>query len=97
MDKSFWVYILANRKMGALYCGHTDDLAKRVWQHREGFGAAHTKKYQIYRLVWCEAQATREAALTREYQIKNWKRAWKIRLIEEHNPNWDDIYLRLNQ
>jgi putative endonuclease len=96
MQKHFWVYLLTNRKHGAIYCGHTDDLAKRVFNHREGRGAAFTKKHKIGRLVWCEPHDTREAAITREYQIKDWQRAWKIEMIEENNPNWDDIYLRLN-
>ena len=97
LGKPFWVYLLANRKNGALYCGHTDDLARRIFEHREGRGSAHRRKYNIHRLVWCEPQETREAAKTREYQIKAWKRAWKIRLIEEANPDWDDLYLRINQ
>jgi putative endonuclease len=94
---AFFTYILANRKNGALYAGHTDDIARRVWQHREGLGAAYTRKYDIKRLVWMEAHETREGAKRREYQIKKWKRAWKIRLIEEANPDWKDLWFVLNQ
>ncbi len=93
---AFFTYILANRKNGALYAGHTDDIARRIWQHREGLGAAYTRKYDITRLVWMEAHDTREGAKRREYQIKKWKRAWKIRLIEETNPDWKDLWFVLN-
>ena len=94
---AFYVYLLANRKNGTLYCGHTDDISRRVWQHREGRGAAFTRKYGAGRLVWYEVHDTRDSAKTREYQIKKWKRAWKIRLIEETNPDWKDLWLTLNQ
>jgi len=97
LERLFWVYLLANQKNGTLYCGHTDDLVRRVFQHREARGSSFTSKYRVHRLVWCESHETRESAKNREYQIKKWKRAWKIRMIEEENPNWDDIYLRLNQ
>ncbi|MEM1036163.1 MAG: GIY-YIG nuclease family protein [Pseudomonadota bacterium] len=96
MSKQFWVYILTNRKNGTLYCGHTDNLAARVFAHREGRAAAFTRQYKTKRLVWCEPHDTREAAKTREYRIKAWKRQWKIDLIEENNPDWDDLYLKLN-
>jgi putative endonuclease len=97
LSKQFWVYLLANRKNGTLYCGHTNDLAKRIFAHREGRGSAFTKKYSVTRLVWCEPHMTREAAKSREYRIKAWNRAWKIKMIEEDNPDWGDLYLRLNQ
>jgi len=97
VGRKFWVYLLASQKNGTLYCGHTDDLARRVSDHREGRGSAFTRKYRVHRLVWCELHETRDAAKTREYQIKKWTRIWKIRLIEEGNPSWDDLYLRLNQ
>ena len=97
MARAFWVYLLASQKNGTLYCGHTDDLTRRVFEHREGRGSTFTRKYNVKRLVWYEPHETREAAKMREYRIKAWKRAWKVRLIEEHNPNWDDLYMRLNQ
>ena len=97
VQRCFWVYLLASYKNGTLYCGHTDDLARRIFAHREGRGSLFTRKYRVTKLVWCEAQETREAAKHREYQIKKWKRAWKIRLIEDMNPAWDDLFLRLNQ
>lgn len=94
---AFYVYLLANRKNGTLYCGHTDDIARRTYQHKEGQGAAFTRKYKVDRLIWYEMHDTREAAKTREYQIKSWKRAWKIRLVEETNPDWSDLWFTLNQ
>lgn len=97
MDQFFYVYILSNRKNGTLYVGHTDDIAARVFEHREGRGSVFTRKYGVRRLVWLETHDTRESAKWREYRIKSWKRTWKIRLIEEMNPNWDDLYLRMNQ
>lgn len=97
LERSFWVYLLASQKNGTLYCGHTDDLVRRVFEHRDGRGSAFTRKYRVTRLVWCEPHQTREAAKTREYQIKAWKRAWKIEMIEKENPHWDDLYLKLNQ
>ncbi|MEM9571668.1 MAG: GIY-YIG nuclease family protein [Pseudomonadota bacterium] len=97
MDRVFWTYLLASQKNGTLYCGHTDDLVRRVFEHREGRGSAFTKKYRVHRLVWCERHETREAGKVREYQIKAWQRAWKIELIESENPHWDDLYLRINQ
>ena len=93
----FYVYILASQKNGTLYTGHTDDISKRVWAHKEGLGSIFTRKYAVTRLVWYEHHQTREGARTREYQIKAWKRAWKIRLIEERNPHWYDLYLELNR
>ena len=93
---AFYVYILASQKNGTLYAGHTDDIALRVWNHKEGRGAAFTRKHGVTRLVWYELHDTRDSAKTREYQIKKWKRAWKIRLIEEANPDWRDLYFDLN-
>jgi putative endonuclease len=94
---AFYVYLLASQKNGTLYCGHTDDIARRAWQHREGHGAAFTRRNRVTRLVWYEVHDTREGAKTREYQIKKWKRAWKIRLIEETNSDWKDLFFTLNQ
>ena len=93
---AFYVYLLASQKNGTLYCGQTDDISYRVWNHREGRGASFTRKYSVKRLVWYEVHDTREAARTREYQIKAWKRDWKIRLIEAANPDWNDLYPSLN-
>ena len=88
----FFVYILASQKNGTLYTGSTDDLMARIWQHKNKTFKGFTSKYDVNRLVWYEAHESREAVLTRERQIKEWKRAWKIKLIEEENPCWNDLY-----
>ncbi|MCR6656469.1 MAG: GIY-YIG nuclease family protein [Opitutus sp.] len=91
-QKQFWVYILASRIGGTLYIGVTSRLMERVWEHREGVVEGFTRRYGVHRLVWYEEHATAEYAIRREKQLKEWHRAWKIRLIEETNPNWDDLY-----
>jgi putative endonuclease len=92
LTNTYFVYLLASRINGTLYVGVTNDLARRVWQHREGIGGAFTKKYRVHRLVWFEVHADIGAAITREKQIKKWNRAWKIQMIEQLNPRWDDLY-----
>jgi putative endonuclease len=89
------VYLLASRKNGTLYVGVTSDLAKRLHQHREDLAKGFTKDYGVHRLVWFERHATMEYAIQREKRIKKWNRAWKIRLIEESNPQWDDLAIGL--
>lgn len=95
-EMSFYVYLLASKKNGTLNCGHTDDISYRDWTHKEGRGSVFTRKYGVTRLIWYEVHETRESAKIREYQIKSWKRAWKIRMIEETNPEWNDLYRHLN-
>lgn len=97
MMKPFFVYILASRKNGTLYTGHTDDLFKRVWEHKEEIRKGFTSRYGVKRLVWFEAHDTRESAVLREKRIKKWNRAWKIKLIEEDNSDWVDLFESLNQ
>jgi putative endonuclease len=84
--------MLASKRNGTLYIGSTDDLAKRVWQHREKIRKGFTKRYDVTMLVWCEAHDTRELAFQRERRMKDWKRQWKIELIEATNPEWGDLY-----
>ena len=86
------VYILASDRNGTLYTGVTSDLAKRIWEHKNGSTEGFTKKYSIHTLVWYEQHETMESAITREKSIKEWKREWKLRLIEESNPEWRDLY-----
>ena len=93
---AFYTYLLASQKNGTLYAGHTDNISERVAAHKAGHGAQFTKKHKVHRLVWFEPHETRENAKRREYQIKKWKRAWKIKLVEEENPDWRDLYLDLN-
>jgi putative endonuclease len=92
MDRSSYVYILGSDCYGTLYVGVTSDLVRRVWQHREGLVAGFTKTYGVKRLVWFETHGDIIAAITREKQLKKWKRAWKIELIQSVNPEWRDLY-----
>jgi len=92
----FYAYIMASQRNGTLYCGSTDDLPKRVLNHKAGQGSAFTAKYGVTLLVWFEAHESRDAAFRRERQIKEWRRAWKLRLIEERNPDWRDLNDDLN-
>ena len=81
---SFFVYIVASRRNGTLYTGMTDDLVKRIWQHRNSIVPGFTQKYGVKLLVWYEIHETREAALNRERQIKKWNRRWKLHIIEQN-------------
>ncbi len=90
--KTFCVYILANRPRGTLYVGVTNDLIRRVHEHREGSIDGFTKKYRIKMLVYYEQHDTAMAAIQREKNIKHWPRAWKIDLIRSLNPDWRDIW-----
>ena len=90
------VYMLASRKHGTLYIGVTSDLAVRVSQHKSGEIDGFTKKYGVKRLVWAEQFGTMEDAILREKQMKKWNRAWKVQLIEQENPDWDDLHAGLN-
>jgi putative endonuclease len=87
-----WVYILTNGKNGTLYIGVTADLARRIYDHRRGMGSEFTRKYRLHRLVYVEAHATMPLAITREKRLKTWNRAWKVRLINRDNPNWEDLF-----
>lgn len=87
----FFVYILTSKPYGTLYIGVTSDLLKRIWEHKNKVVPGFTKQYGVDRLVWFEAYETREAALHREKQIKEWKRDWKINLIERENHHWVDL------
>jgi len=88
---AFFVYILANKRNGTLYVGMTDDLVKRVWQHRNEIIPGFATRYGIKLLVWYEPHETRETAFARERQIKKWNRVWKLELIEKQNPSWRDL------
>ena len=92
MEKAGYVYIMANRKNGTIYIGATSDLAKRVYEHREGTIAGFTKTHGCKRLVWFEAFDDIQQARHRELQMKEWKRAWKVKRIEEDNLDWNDLY-----
>lgn len=87
-----WVYMLASARMGTFYTGSTRDLIRRVYEHKEGLLPGFTRKYGVTRLVWFEAHISVADAYTREQRIKRWRRDWKIALIEENNPHWEDLY-----
>ena len=90
--KSYYVYILVSKRNGTLYIGVTNDLIKRVYEHKNDLIEGFTKKYQVHRLVYYEQTNDIRSAITREKQMKKWKRRWKIELIEENNPEWKDLY-----
>lgn len=89
--EGFWVYIVANRRNGAIYTGHTDNLGRRIHEHAQGVWPGFTRDYGCKTLVWAEWYETRESAFRRERAIKEWRRSWKLRLIEERNPTWRDM------
>jgi putative endonuclease len=89
------VYMLTSHRNGTLYIGVTSDLIKRVWQHKQDVMVGFTNKYQVHQLVWYEVHATMESAIAREKALKKWNRIWKIRIIEQFNPEWQDLYEQL--
>ena len=88
----YCVYILASKRNGTLYIGVTSNLPKRVHEHKSGVVEGFTKQYHIHMLVWYECTEEVEVAITREKQLKTWKRRWKLELIEKENPMWRDLY-----
>ena len=92
MNKNFCVYILASQRNGTLYVGVTSNLIKRIWEHKEGLADGFTKKYNVKNLVYYEQHENAESAIHREKRLKEWKRQWKLALIEKFNPDWDDLY-----
>jgi putative endonuclease len=91
-ERCYWVYIPASRIGGTLYIGVTNNLVRRVYEHRMGLADGFTRKYKVHRLVYFEQYSDIENAIVREKRLKKWNRAWKIHLIEEKTPNWDDLY-----
>jgi putative endonuclease len=89
--KSYYVYILASHKQGTLYVGVTNNLERRIWEHKTGNVKGFTSQYAVKQLVYFEETDSIEAAIAREKQLKNWKRNWKIELIEQTNPTWEDL------
>jgi putative endonuclease len=92
MDKQFYVYILASKRNGTLYIGVTSCLVQKVSQHKNKMAEGFIQKYNVNKLVYHEVHSNAESAITKEKQIKKWLRAWKIRLIEERNHDWNDLY-----
>jgi putative endonuclease len=92
VDRQPAVYILTNKRNGTLYIGVTSDLAKRVWEHKNNIVVGFTKKYNLHQLVWYELHDSMESAILREKRLKEYKRSWKLKLIESMNPDWQDLY-----
>lgn len=91
----YYVYILASKRNGTLYTGVTGNLPQRIHDHKNDFIPGFTKKYGVHTLVYYESCENRQSALQREKQIKEWKRKWKLELIEEFNPDWKDLYCEI--
>ena len=94
-DQTYYVYIMAGRRNGTLYIGVTNDLIRRVYEHKSDLVEGFTDKYRVHKLVYWEKTENIEAAIQREKQLKKWKRKWKLALIEEHNAYWRDLYEEL--
>ncbi|HEX2960077.1 MAG TPA: GIY-YIG nuclease family protein [Chitinispirillaceae bacterium] len=92
MEKQPVVYILASGKNGTLYTGVTSDLVRRIWEHKNNVNSGFTQRYGVHTLVWFEIHPTMESAIKREKNIKEWKRKWKLDLIEKENKDWNDLY-----
>jgi len=95
MTRQPCVYLLASHYGGTLYTGVTSNLVKRVWEHKNDMADGFSKQYGVHTLVWYEVHETMESAIHREKAIKEWKRAWKLELIDDMNPDWDDLYPKL--
>ena len=92
MSKQYYVYLITNERYGTLYVGVTNDLVRRIYEHREGVVQGFSKQHGLSRLVWFEAHDDVLAAIGREKAIKRWRRDWKMNLIQAMNPKWDDLY-----
>ena len=92
MSKQPAVYILASKRNGTLYIGVTSNLIKRIWEHKNNIVQGFTKQYNVHDLVWYEMHENMESAIAREKTLKEWKRIWKLELIESSNPDWNDLY-----
>ena len=88
--KDYYVYILASKRNGTLYIGVTSDLVKRIWQHKNNMIEGFTKRYGVHQLFWYELHENMQSAIEQEKRMKEWKRKWKMELIESMNPNWQD-------
>ena len=91
MDRCYWTYMLASKPRGTLYIGVTNDIIQRVRQHRAGIGSSFTRKYKVHLLVWYEMHVDVRIAIQREKTMKEWPRAWKVNLIEQDNPDWNEL------
>ena len=94
-DHTYYVYIMASKRNGTLYIGVTNDLIRRVYEHKNNLVEGFTDRYRVHKLVYWEQSENIESAIEREKQFKHWKRQWKLGLIEEHNASWEDLYEEL--
>ena len=94
---AYYVYLLASDRNGTLYIGVTSDLVRRVYEHKNKVKPGFTRRYDVGRLVWFEIYDDPTNAILREKEIKKWRRAWKLRLIEQSNPQWVDLYDQISQ
>jgi len=92
VEKQPAVYILASNRNGTLHIGVTSELTKRVWEHKNDLVEGFTRRYNVHRLVWYELHESMESAIKRGKSMKEWKRVWKLELIESVNPDWEDLY-----
>ena len=97
METLFWVYMMTNKPYGTLYIGITNDLARRVYEHREGMIKGFTKRHGLKILVWYAEFTTAIEAISYEKKIKRWQRDWKMQLVENFNPVWRDLYEDINK
>jgi putative endonuclease len=95
MSKQPAVYLLASKRNGTLCVGVTSDLVKRVWEHKNGLVEGFTSRYGVHHLVWYELHGTMESAIQQEKRLKEWKRSWKVQLIEKSNPRWEDLHPKI--
>jgi putative endonuclease len=96
MGRSYWVYIVASKRNGTLYIGVTNDLSRRAYEHRTKAMKGFTRRYGVTILVWYEEYGDIREAIAREKSLKRWERKWKLKLIEDFNPDWRDLYVELN-
>ncbi|MDX1900418.1 MAG: GIY-YIG nuclease family protein [Gammaproteobacteria bacterium] len=94
--KQYFVYILASRRNGTLYVGSTSNLIKRIWEHKNNVISGFTAKYNVHQLVYYETHQNIVEASRREKRFKNWRRKWKLNLIEQFNPTWRDLYVEIS-
>jgi len=92
MDREYYVYILTNHRYGTLYVGVTNDLVRRIWEHKNNVVEGFTREHDLHRLVWYEIHSDPCQAISREKLIKKWHRDWKVNLIQSMNPDWSDLF-----
>ncbi len=95
--ETFYIYIISNKKYGTIYTGVTNDISRRIWEHKTKVYKGFSKKYDLDKLVYYEVYQDIESAITREKQLKDWKREWKLKLIDDFNVEWNDLYEKFQE